>query len=124
MTIQRTALDSLLLTNVCEIRFVRRRPKLGDGPTRRMYCTKSYEILNSINGRTTLNYAPPRGPVKVNEAADNVIVVWDILMQNYRTISMTSCDLIKQIPPNEFWKYFNDNIYPMSPEQKYNFMNT
>ena len=45
-------------------------------------------------------------------------------MQNYRTISMTSCDLIQQIPPNEFWKYFNDNIYPMSPEQKYNFMNT
>src|SRR6056300_1188472 len=124
MIIQRVALDSLLLKNVCEIRFVRRRPRAGDGPTRRMLCTKSYELLNSINGRTTLNYAPPRGPKKINEAAENVLVVWDILMQDYRTINMNSCDLIQQIPDNEFWEYFNENIYPMSPEQKFNFMNS
>jgi hypothetical protein len=124
MIIQRVALDSLLLKNVCEIRFVRRRPRAGDGPTRRMLCTKSYELLNSVNGRTTLNYAPPRGPKKINEAAENVLVVWDILMQDYRTINMNSCDLIQQIPDNEFWEYFNENIYPMSPEQKFNFMNS
>lgn len=124
MIIQRAALDSLLLNNVCEIRFVRRRPRAGDGPTRRMLCTKSHDLLNSVNGRTTLNYAPPKGPVKINEAAENVLVVWDILMQSYRTISMNSCDLIQQIPNNDFWEYFNENIYPMSPEQKYNFMNS
>lgn len=124
MIIQRAALDSLLLNNVCEVRFVRRRPRAGDGPTRRMLCTKSYELLNSINGRLTLNYAPPKGPKKINEAAENVLVVWDILMQQYRTISMNSCDLIQQIPNDEFWEYFNENIYPMSPEQKFNFMNS
>jgi hypothetical protein len=124
MIIQRAALDSLLLNNVCEIRFVRRRPRAGDGPTRRMLCTKSFDLLNSVNGRTTLNYAPPKGPAKINEAAENVLVVWDILMQSYRTISMNSCDLIQQIPNNDFWEYFNENIYPMSPEQKYNFMNS
>lgn len=124
MIIQRTALDSILLTNVCEVRFVRRSPRSGDGPTRRMLCTKSYELLNSVNGRTTLNYAPPRGSKQVNEAAENVLVVWDILMQDYRTINMNSCNLIQQIPESEFWEYFNENIYPMSPEQKYNFMNS
>lgn len=124
MIIQRSALDSILLKNVCEIRFVRRRPRVGDGPTRRMLCTKSYELLNSVNGRTTLNYAPLRGPKKINEAAENVLVVWDILMQDYRTINMNSCDLIQQIPEGEFWEYFNENIYPMSPEQKFNFMNS
>ena len=124
MIIQRAALDSLLLNNVCEVRFVRRRPRAGDGPTRRMLCTKSYELLNSINGRLTLNYAPPKGPKKINEAAENVLVVWDVLMQQYRTISMNSCDLIQQIPNDEFWEYFNENIYPMSPEQKFNFMNS
>lgn len=124
MIIQRVALDSLLLKNVCEIRFVRRRPRAGDGPTRRMLCTKSYELLNSVNGRVTLNYAPPRGPKKINEAAENVLVVWDILMQDYRTINMNSCDLIQQIPDKDFWEYFNENIYPMSPEQKFNFMNS
>ena len=124
MIVQRVTLDSLLLSKVCEIRFVRRRPRAGDGPTRRMLCTKSYEILNSVNGRTTLNYRPPSGPVQVNEARDNLIVVWDILMQDYRVISMASCDLIQDISAGEFWEYFNENIYPMSPEQKFSFMNS
>jgi len=124
MIVQRTTLDSLLLTKVCEVRFVRRRPRSGDGPTRRMLCTKSYEILNSVNGRTTLNYRPPSGPVQVNEVRDNLIVVWDILMQDYRAISMSSCDLIQDIPAVEFWEYFNENIYPMSPAQKFSFMNS
>mgnify|MGYP001568783982 FL=1 len=124
MIIQRVALDSLLLKNVCEVRFARRTPQAGDSPARRMLCTKSYELLNSVNGRVTLNYAPPKGPKKINEAAENVLVVWDILMQDYRTINMNSCDLIQQIPDKDFWEYFNENIYPMSPEQKFNFMNS
>lgn len=90
-----------------------------------MLCTKSYNLLNSTNGRITLNYRPPRGPLKINEAADNLIVVWDILMQDYRNINMNQCDLVKQYPVNEeFWTYFNENIYPMSAEQKISFMNS
>jgi hypothetical protein len=124
MIVQRTTLDSLLLNKACEVRFVRRRPSAGDGPTRRMLCTKSYDILNSVNGRVTLNYRPPSDPIQVNEARDNLIVVWDILMQDYRVISMASCDLIQDIDAAEFWEYFNENIYPMSPEQKFSFMNS
>lgn len=61
----------------------------------------------------------------INEAAENLITVWDILMQDYRNINMDQCELIQQIPANEeFWTYFNDNIYPMSAEQKLSFMNT
>jgi hypothetical protein len=90
-----------------------------------MLCTKSYSLLNSTNGRVTLNYRPPTNPPQVNEAKDNIITVWDILIQDYRNISMNQCDLIEQIPATEeFWKYFNDNIYPMSSDQKINFINT
>tara|TARA_R110000796_G_scaffold20781_5_gene61677 strand:+ start:21825 stop:22202 length:378 start_codon:yes stop_codon:yes gene_type:complete len=125
MIIQRSTLDSILLTNVCDIRFVRKIPKAGAPPTRRMLCTKSYSLLNSTNGRITLNYRPPVRPSQINEAKDNIINVWDILMQSYRNINMGQCDLIEQIPAaEEFWTYFNDNIYPMSAEQKANFMNT
>ena len=124
MIIQRTTLDSILLNNVCEIRFSRRRPVAGKSATRRMWCTKSYSLLNSINGRISLNYKPPSGPKKVNEAQDNIIVVWDILMQDYRTVSADQCDLLQQIPADDsFWEYFNNNIYPMSAKQKINFMN-
>lgn len=125
MIIQRPALDNILLNNVCEVRFVRRNPKAGSSPTRRMFCTKSYELLRSTNGRVTLNYKPPVNPPQINEAAENLITVWDIIMQDYRNINMSQCDLIQQIPANEdFWSYFNENIYPMSAEQKLNFINT
>ena len=125
MIIQRSALDNILLSNVCEVRFVRRRPKTGSSPTRRMFCTKAYSLLQSTNGRVTLNYRPPSSPPLINEAAENLITVWDIIMQDYRNINMEQCDLIQQIPANEeFWTYFNDNIYPMSADQKLSFINT
>ena len=124
MIVQRATLDSILLNNVCEVRFARRRPATGKAATRRMWCTKNYALLNSINGRVSLNYRPPSGPKKINEAAENVLVVWDIIMQDYRSISLDSCDLIQQIPANDdFWEFFNTNLYPMSTEQKINFMN-
>jgi hypothetical protein len=124
MIVQRESLDSILLNNVCEIRFARRRPVLGKSQTRRMWCTKSFSLLNSMNGRVSLNYKAPTHPKQVNEALKNVLVIWDILMQDYRTISFDQCNLIQQIPADDtFWNFFNENIYPMSTEQKINFMN-
>lgn len=125
MIVQRSSLNSSLLNNVCEIRFTRRIVVPGKANTRRMWCTKSYNLLNSTNGRVTLNFRPPLGPIKINEAADNILVVWDILMQDYRNVSMDSCDLIQQVPADEsFWKFFNENIYIMTAAQKFNFLNS
>jgi len=125
MRVQRSALDSILLNNVCEVRFVRRNIKPGAPLTRRILCTKSHSLLTSTNGRITLNYRPPTNPPQINEAAENLITVWDIIMQDYRNISMEQCELIQQFPAGEeFWEYFNESIYPMSPEQKLTFLNT
>ena len=125
MLIQKAALDSILLDNVCELRFPRRIIKPGLAPTRRMLCTKSLSLLNSVNGRVSLNYFPPKGAPKPNLSSDNLTVAWDILMQDYRNINMNQCDLIQQIPADDdFWVYFNENIYPMSAAQKLNFMNS
>ena len=42
-----------------------------------------------------------------------------------RNINMNQGDLIQEIPANDdFWIYFNENIYPMSAGQKLNFMNS
>jgi len=125
MIVQRATLDSLLLNNVCDIRFARRIVKPGQAPTRRMLCTKSLSLLNSVNGRISLNYFPPKNPPHSYLGPDNLAVAWDILMQDYRNINMNECDLISQIPANEeFWIYFNESIYPMSADQKLNFMNS
>ena len=123
MVVQRTTLDNLLLQNVCEIRFVRRIPIVGRSATRRMWCTKSYNLLNSVNGLISLNYKPPTGPKRINEAIENVVIVWDILMQDYRTVSIDRCNLLQTIPADDtFWKYFNENLYPLTAKQKIEFM--
>lgn len=120
-----SALDSLLKNNVLEIRFARRVPVPGKSPLRRMICTKSYDLLNSTNGKLALNYRPPKGPMRVDEGREGVCVVWDILMQDYRTVPAETVTVVNQIPiGDEFWKYFNQTLYPMSKAQKIQFMDS
>lgn len=124
MQIGREALRSLLLNSVAEIKFFRRRPVVGKSPTRRMLCTNSTEMLNSYNGKTVLNYNPPVLMPKFNPNQKNLIITWDILMQNYRCVNMDGCDLVNSYTGDEFWKYFNETILPMSTKQKMVFMDT
>jgi len=117
-------LKTLLMSNVAEIKFFRKRPKPGFPPTRRMLCTSSFPLLNSPEGRIELNYRPPKSPPKINMLERNVLVTWDIFMQDYRCINMAACNLISVIPANkEFWKFFNQKIARLSSQQKINFMN-
>lgn len=111
-------LKQQLQSNVCEIRFAKRRQPVF----RTMLCTLDSSLLNSVNGRTTLNYKPPSGPPKYNPESKNLLLVWDIFMQDWRMVSMDNCDLIKAIPSNEFWEYFNNNIFNMTVEEKNQFM--
>ena len=125
MIVQKATLDSLLSNNVLEIRFPRRIAKSGLASTRRMLCTNSLDLLNSVNGRISLNYFAPKGPRKPYLGPDNLSVAWDVMMQNYRNINCNQVDVIQEIPADEdFWVYFNENIYPLSQQQKFNFMNS
>lgn len=122
--ISRLELDRLLINNVCEIRFVRRRPERAPGRplTRQMICTKSEDLLNSQNGKLSLNYAPPGGP-KIDEKKYNMLVVWDIFMQDFRNVSMENCYLLRKTPANdEFWKYYNEVLLHMDASDKIQFM--
>lgn len=123
--VSRAELDSLLNSNVCEIVFVRRRPERAPGRPliRRMLCSNSLKLLTSENGKRSLNFRLPRGPKQIDEVLHNVVVVWDIFMQDYRNVSMEACYLVQSIPDDDrFWNYFNNVLYPMSAEQKMRFM--
>jgi hypothetical protein len=124
MLVTSANLKALLQNSVCEIKFLRKRPKLGMSPFRRMVCTNANQLLLSPNGRLTLNYKPPTGGPRFNQMQKNVIIAWDVLMQDYRAISCESCDLIATVPANEeFWKYFREELLPMTTGQKMAFMN-
>jgi len=118
-------LESLLLSNVLDVRFVRRRPIKGKPLTRRMLCTKSYDLLNTTNGKVVLNYRPPKNGHQFSENKKGALVVWDILMQDYRVVSTENVQIINTIPANnDFWEYFNKNIFVLNTEQKINFMDS
>lgn len=127
MKIGASTLSVLLENNVLEIKFKRRRAKPGSPTTRRMLCTNCAILLNSEAGRTTLNYKPGAGALKFSPASKNLVIAWDIFKQDYRAISADNCELISQMPVSgdgvEFWEYFNNTIYPMTPQQKLAFFN-
>lgn len=125
MKVNLANLKQTLLSNVCEIVFAKRRPKPNDAPSRRMLCTLDPSILNSINGRITLNFKPPSGPPKYNPESKNLLLVWDILMQGWRMVNCDNVEITNTIPGNEeFWKYFNDNILTMEADEKRQYMGT
>jgi len=118
-------IKSLLLNNVVEIKFLRKRPKPGTPATRRMLCTNSLSLLNSTEGRLALNYRRAIQMPKFDPTTKNLVITWDIFMQDYRCINMAACDLIQVIPANkEFWMFFNNSLVGMNAAQKINFMNS
>jgi hypothetical protein len=89
-----------------------------------MLCTNNVQLLNSVEGRTVLNYTPPRQAPKYNPNQENLIITWDILMQGFRTINCDTVDLISTLEADQtFWTYLSENIAPMSAQEKMNFMN-
>ena len=124
MKVNLPTLRTKLQSNVCEIVFEKRRPKAGDSSQRRMLCTLDQNLLNSVNGRTTLNYKPPSGPPKYNPESKNLLLVWDIIMQSWRMVSMDNCQIVNEIAEDKFFEYFNESIYPMTADQKRTYMGT
>lgn len=124
MKVAQTTLRALLEKNVLEIRFTRRRPRTDRPPTRRMLCTNNSMLLRSEPGRKLLNYQDPvRANPKYNPRAKNIVIAWDILVQDFRCISADDVDVMSVIEDvDQFWKYFNDVLYPMTPSQKTAFM--
>lgn len=124
MKVAHPTLKALLEKNVLEIKFTRRRPKPGLPPTRRMLCTNSNNVLRSEPGRKLLNYSEPikKNP-GYNPRAKSIVIAWDILVQDFRCISVDDCDIVSIINDDEeFWSYYNDILYPMTPKQKTAFM--
>lgn len=94
-----------------------------------MLCTSAQNVLNSLDGLLTLNYRittpPPFSNPYYDPDSKKLVILWDIIMQDYRAINMSYCNLIARIPADEkFWEYFRLNIYGKSPAEKTTWMNT
>jgi hypothetical protein len=118
----------LLQTNAAELRFLRRIEKPGFNDYRRMLCTNDKKLLLSVPGKRILHYTPPTSSLKYDPTAKNLVVAWDIFMQNFRMINCNDVEVIAVIKtspdPQSFWKYFYERLANMSAKQKAGFMNS
>lgn len=125
MRLSRQGLKYLLLTHLVELRFTRRtQPKMGGRPTRRMLCTLDPLLLNSALGKKILGFNKPMSAPAYNAASKNLLVVWDLFRQDWRAISMESCDIVTAVttrPQTKFWDYFNSVIAKMSKQSRAEF---
>ena len=122
MRVALPTLKALLLRDVLEIKFTRRRLVAGKPATRRMLCTNSSLVLRTQPGREALHFRDTtRGP-RYNPDTKNLVLAWDIFKQDYRMINCDNVTVIAQIPgDDEFWNYFNTTLSRMSAAQKQTF---
>jgi len=125
-----SSLQSALRTGVLEVKFTRRRQKQGIPATRRMWCTLCPLLLDSIRGQAIFKFQEPKRSPKYNPSANNLVIAYDLFKLDYRAVPADSANVISRIPVTndeqleEFWKYFNENIYNMSAQEKERFMNS
>lgn len=127
MSYTSAGLHQLLVSNVVELKFTRRNPKPNRPPTRRMLASLNPNILDSERGRTVFNFKSPTDYSAYNPNSHNLIVVFDLFMQNWRAIPTQSVEVIQVLPSDpveEFWTYFSEVLSKMSADQKAAFMDT
>lgn len=119
-------LKSLCETHLVELKFIRRIRTADKFPTRRMLCTRDMRILESELGRITFNYTTPTGSLPYDAASKNLLTVFDIIYQDWRSIPVESVAVLVAVPTNpqkQFWQYFDTRLRNMTKTQKKDFIN-
>lgn len=121
-------LKTLCQQSVVELKFIRRRDKAGYPPNRRMLCTLNVPLLNGDIGKNILNFIRPMKGPPYNPASKGLVIVWDIIMQNWRAIPADSCVIAQVFKLNtkaeqaKFFSFFDKVIMKMTASQKKEFM--
>ena len=124
-----SGLKEVLQDSVVEVAFVRRIPKLGYTPSRRMLCTNSRMLLDNIESKIALRFRAPMGSLPYNADAKGLITVWDIMWADWRHISVESHDVISIMPVRtdeeilQFWAYFDQFLSKLDPQARANYGN-
>jgi len=125
MNLSSSGLRALLQANVVELKFTRRHPRQNRPATRRMIASLNTQILDSDLGRSIFNFRPPTSSPSYRASAYNLLVVFDIFMQDWRSIPVDKTEVIRVLPSDpvsDFWEYFFVSLAKMTASQKAVFM--
>jgi hypothetical protein len=84
-------------------------------------------LLRSTPGQTILNFRMPTGSLGYDPVQHNLVITWDLFLQNWRAVPCESVEVIAVIstnPPSKFWQFFMENLKPMSGQHKRQFINS
>lgn len=130
MRVGRITLQGMLAQSVLDIRFTRKNPKPGKPATRRMLCSNSTAFLNSIAAKSVFGFSAPTQAPKYNATVNNLVIAYDLFMQNFRAINASNVEVINVYPTNteesiqEFWDFFSKNLAQLSAADKDRFMDS
>ena len=125
MKVSLPGLISLCYSNVVELKFIRRVPKIGRPTTRRMLCTSNTDFLNSEKAKIYFKFTNPVKKLNFSPNARGLVSVFDLFMLDWRLVPSESTEIISYIPltPEEkFWEYFNGILINMTADNKAAFM--
>lgn len=90
-------LDRLLLENVVTLLYTKQ-----NGQRRQMVCTKSAELLQSFEGEAFLGYRQPKSMPNYDIDATNNIIVFDIMVKDFRNIAADRAVVKGSIPGGKY----------------------
>jgi len=118
-------LRMLLHTYVVELAFTKRTT----GGPRVMLCTNAPTLLASPEGRIALHWHPPKGVgLPYNPSQKKLVVVWDIMWQQYRQVPIESVRILDTIPVrtdhelDDWWEFFADDLQNLTGTNKKKYM--
>ena len=100
-------LGDFLRANVVEFKFRRRSPLLKNpalghkSKTRRILCTANWRLINSPITRLTFKWKAPKAKRRRLYSwykKRNLMIVWDIMFQDFRILSLDDWEIIAAIP--------------------------
>ena len=126
-----TTLTSFLHNHIVELRFTRRHPKTGFKDSRRMVCTANWKFLSSVFTRWVFNWNTPKTRRGVSWYKQrNLIIVWDLMVNNFRIIPVTDIRFVSAYKCNSlmekgrFILFYRRNIRKLTPTQEHKYFNT
>lgn len=116
--------------HVVELRFVRRTP-VYNGTSRRMLCTANWKFLSSVATRKVFGWSNPKSRRGTSwYKVRKLIIVWDLLINNFRIISLDDWNILGVLPLKDlneqakFLVFYNEYISRLGGNQIENYHNS
>lgn len=96
--------NRVLRDNVVEIKFIKK-----NGQPRKMLCTKSRLLLQSLEGSYYLKYRLAVNKLNYSPRRYNNVIVWDIQNEDYRQVNCDTVVITRKVSAEQYLKTLREH---------------